>query len=372
MIKIKSSYSSMPIFYCAAILLAVLLSVSQENAAFALERTDFYTSEALVTDEKSEARLIRETLINVLIKQTGQAAIGTDPRIIDILAQQDELIVSESYRDKRSPANRFAEPDRYLRVTFNPARLDTLMRAAGLDLWGLERPDTLIWLALEDPQTRERRMLQSDDPMLAYAMQTAADQRALPLILPIQDQTDFALVDAQRIWSGNYDDAVLASERYAADQTLLGAASKRNDLWQVRWRLIGANGLKTYTTQSPELADALHKGIERTADITASGASINTASDTRQMITVRLTELTLPEDFLRGYRALQGLSQVDNARISNATDDLVEITLNLSADRNWLEQAITLHDDLALVNQEGNQPFRRNQMDALEVTVLPE
>ena len=361
----------------ANILTAVLLlSCSVFDVALALESIDFYTGEALVTPGKSESSLVRQALQNVLLKLTGDPNIANDQRTADIYAQQDTLVISVLYRDERAPDNLFAEPDRYLLATFNVQRLQTVMRDVGLEQWSLERPETLVWLALEEPDTRVRRMRETDDSLLSYAIQTTAKRRALPVVLPIQDQTDYALVDAQKVWAGDLGDIALAAERYDADQTLMGAASMINNEWQVRWRLLSNNGLETFTTQANQLTDALTNGINRTATITAKTTRIAVTNTTNNNVNLRLRGLNSPADFLRAYSALQRFSQVNNIRIVKATEDAVEIQLELSANREWLLRSIELSDVLAIIQNNTGVSGHFNQLDLtqrmLEVTVLPD
>jgi len=336
----------LPALRLAAVLLLGIWLLASAHAA-----DDYFTGMAKQTGAISESSLITAALAHVLVKLSGRADIVDAPAVQPLLADAQKLLVGFSYREQRAPGNVFDEADRYLVASFDQREVQDRLQRAGIALWTLERPELLLWLAIEEDG--ERRMLAGDEQALRYAMQQRADYRGLPLLLPLQDQTDYALVQPESIWGGFPEDALLASERYAADQTVIATAARvglaAQGQWQVRWRLHNAQGLETFTSAGSELELALVAGIDRLAELNAQQSAVRLIADATVRVTARLPQIDDPQQFGRAWQALTTLSQVASVQLLQAGSDGIDLLLQLRADEDWLRQAIDYSDELWLL-----------------------
>lgn len=329
----------------------LLIALAMTSAAYAAD--DYFTGAALQTGELSEARLIRDALAQVLVKLTGRLDIVAEPGLQPLLQDAQALVTGFSYREQRAPGNEFDDADRYLLASFDRRELQRRLRQAQAPIWSPERPDLLMWLAIEQ-QDGARRMLGNDEDLLRYQLLQRANFRGLPLLLPLQDQTDYALVQPQSIWGGFDEDALLASERYAADQTVIVTAAVVRtagaSYWQARWRLHNSEGLDIFTSSGADLLTALLAGLDQLTEISASQASVSQFSEQAQSVVVRLPVIDSPAQLGRAWQALSALSQLQSLQWLEAGEHGIELRLRMRAGVDWLQQAILYSNDLRLLD----------------------
>jgi len=352
------------------LVLALLVGTWPASNVYAAD--DYFTGQALQTGNVSEQTLISGALAHVLVKLTGRADLVDLPAVQPLLADAQKLLVGFSYREQRAPGNVFDDADRYLLASFDQRMVQERLRQAGIALWTLERPALLLWLGIEE--NGERRMLAGDEEVLRYQMQQQADYRGLPLLLPLQDQTDYALVQAESIWGGFYEDALLAAERYASDQTVIATAARvgfaDRALWQVRWRLHNQYGLETFTSNGSELASALSDGIDQLAELSARQSAVNLIADAAQLVIARLPQVIGPQQFGRAWQALAGLSQVESVHLLQAGDEGIDLNLQMRADVSWLRQAIDFSDELWLLEPGQNDLQSAVGLDRTRIPII--
>ncbi len=324
-----------------------------------------FGAEVVVDPDSDQAGQIRAALDAVLIKLTGQTSSVTDPRLSKLRDEAQTHLMSFSYQERLVPDGAYGKRQRVLRAQFNQRQVIEELQRQSIELWSLERPEVLLWLAIEDQQG-QRDMLAGDDRQHRFALEQAARERGLPLVLPVQDQTDYSLLDADSIWGGFYENAELASQRYAADRYAIAAASRRGDNWQVRWRLPDdATGLETFQSIGPELSAALVAGINSLADRIAALNRVSSSTEISRTVRVMLRNIQSPAQYAVAARAFDAMSQVKQVTVVQAEADAIEIRLALSASRDWLLQAIRLADELSMASV---QP---NGSELIYVDVLP-
>ncbi len=306
-----------------------------------------------VTPETEQAEQIGQALDAVLVKLTGRRDSPSDPRLSNLRADPQAHLLSFSYQEQLIPDGRFGQRQVLLNAQFIQRNILQALQDQGIELWSLERPEVLLWLAIEDEQ-RQRDMLAGDDRQHRFVLEQTASQRGLPLVLPVQDQTDYSLVDADTIWGGFYENAAQASERYATDRFVIAAASQRTgqagaSVWQVRWRLPDdESGLETFVSRGADLSEALGRGIHLLADRIAARAMIQSNTETSGVVRVVLQNIQSPAQFAAAMMSFKQMSQVQDVTLLQANDNDIELSLSLSASRDWLLRAIRLADDLSV------------------------
>lgn len=372
------SLVQMPLVRLVATVMALVLLAVAGVAPLAAQSTgdDLFSASIAVEPGSEQPAQIRQAMDAVLIKLTGQRGSPSDPRLAGLRADAQANLISFSYAEQLVPDGNFGERRLMLDAQFNRREIIRAMQRMGIELWSLERPEVLLWLAVEDEQ-RQRDMLAGDDRVHRFVLEQTAAARGLPLILPVQDQTDYSLIDADAIWGGFYENAELASERYATDRFVIAAASQRNSTsigqaeggWQVRWRLPGgSNGLETFVSQGVDLSAALEHGVHLLADRLAASAMVQSNADVSQTVRVILQQIHSPQQYAAASRVFKGMSQVRDVRLIQARGTEIELQLSLGASRDWLLQAIRLADDLSLADSlddsdsggAGSRPLRIN------------
>jgi hypothetical protein len=216
-----------------------------------------YRSVTVVTGTRIETRLpgFAETLVDVLVKVTGDQTIRTERRLAAAAKDAQDLVLRFSYRDrlKGKPVHdEQGTHDRphFLTVDFDPAKVNALAVKLGRKPWPLPRPRVLLLVAVENIHnafvlTRDGTIARSDD--MRFAVAAAAAKTGLPpVVLPAEADL------LARGWTVKTLDAVKPTEAETlaradgADAAVAGHIVFNETAlgWIVKWRM--AYGGKTY------------------------------------------------------------------------------------------------------------------------------
>ena len=194
------------------------------------EVRNLYEAEVEVSDKhrKTRSEAFGAALMQVAVKVSGRRGATASPIIVEAMKRPERYVQQFRYQNVTTPALVGEEPAEAqaeaqaetqaetqalkLWVQFDAPAVDALIRDAGLPVWGRVRPSVLVLLAIEFAGSRE--LLSSDDPQgWAQFIQSAAAQRAVPLMLPLMDLEDRAELRVSDVWAGFEDNLRRASER---------------------------------------------------------------------------------------------------------------------------------------------------------------
>ncbi|WP_345334568.1 DUF2066 domain-containing protein [Ferrimonas pelagia] len=182
---------------------------------------DLYRGQVDVASRSNQDRqlAIRDAMAQVLIRISGDKDILQHDASRSMVRQADQYLLSYSYRGAAQ-----------LQVDFDKDRIQRQLQQAHLPVWGAQRPQTLVWLAAEDP-SGERGLVGENDE-LGRALTDQAQITGLPLTLPLLDLEDSMAMQLNDVW-GNFPSPVLdASERYGADFIVSGRLAQFASEWQ--------------------------------------------------------------------------------------------------------------------------------------------
>ncbi|MBY5921080.1 DUF2066 domain-containing protein [Ferrimonas balearica] len=202
------------------LILSLLLCLPMTLMAAQVE--DLYRGEVPVASRSNadQQAAIRDALAQVLVRVTGDATVATRPEAQSLLRQAKNVLLSYGYQS--------GTPLR-LEVSFDGQRINQQLQAAQLPIWGAQRPQTLIWLAMDDPQ--DGRLLLSDTTTQTKALEQDAARRGLPLMLPLLDLEDTMAVSINDVWGNFVGPIATASTRYSPDFFLSGRVTQQGDNW---------------------------------------------------------------------------------------------------------------------------------------------
>ena len=221
----------------AAVAWSVLANVA---TAMAQEPSDqntqwLYQVDQYVMDQSEQTRrqAAQRSLLRVLSRVSGLVSVPRNASITQALANPERYFAKYVYFDpkgvdpnglnridnaKESDATALA-----VRFTFQPAMIKQLARSAKLPIWWSRRPLTLVWLVLDEPDGR--LVVDQGTVSIRSALDYAAHQRGLPVLLPAMDLDDSLLVSTGVVWGKFTDVLDQASDRYDAGQYLVGRFS---------------------------------------------------------------------------------------------------------------------------------------------------
>jgi hypothetical protein len=161
---------------------------------------------------------------------------------------------------------------------------------------------------------------------------TVADERGLPLVLPLVDSRDLSVVTFADIW-GDFSDRVLAgSERYGAEVVLVGRSTSLSaDYERVRWSMYWGDDKQTWV-------GTVEDGPRRAADLL--GQRLATFADAAGTLRLLVKNVDSLGNYGQLLTSLESLNIVEQATVVRAGGSELEFALVVRGDLARLESAL--------------------------------
>jgi hypothetical protein len=340
---------------CVIALVGVLL-VSLAAHGARLENLFQTEVDAAGRDAVSRDAALKQALQDVLVRVTGSVAALSDPAAQQIIDRPGRLV--EQFRFQETPATVAGEPAQLrLWAQFDGVSLARDIRRAGLPYWGQERPDVLLWLAVDDRGRRYVVSETAESEVTAALMQSAA-RRGLPLTLPLMDLQDQRAVQFTDVWGGFIAALQAGSERYRPQVILVGRVghSGVSGGWRADWNLLGAGSNRSWGFHAATLNAAVSRGVAEATEWLASKYALVASGNTT--LTLEVEGIRNLGDYARTYEYLVSLTPVEQVQVATATGEQVAFSLRLNAEERSLLQIITLGKVLETVEDPSAWRFR--------------
>lgn len=175
-------------------------------------------------DPAERAAAMSRALQTLVVRLTGDRKAAQDPRLQPLLADPQQLVQQYVY-EAGTPVT--------LSVVFDPVLSQRALREAGLSLLSAERATVLAWWLNE---ADGGSVLVAEGQEGADTLRAAAQNRGVPLNLPLGDLNEQLLANPETLRGSDAQTLQEASERYAAD-ALLAVVAQGGDSWRADWQL---------------------------------------------------------------------------------------------------------------------------------------
>ncbi len=279
------------------------------SSGFAATLEDLYSvtvSRSIDPDQplRTQEDEIRFAMGQLLTRVTGRVDTALEPVLAGMLQNAGQYVIQRGQLDRET-----------LLVTFDARAIEAALVAREQPIWGPERPLTLLWLAIDTGQG-ERNILSAGEASgdlgpefrelqirIRDEIVAVANERGLPLTLPLMDLEDMSALSFVDIWAGFNAQVSRASTRYGADAILTGRVRVMPFGIDVRWTLLKDGGEVDLSGGS------VRDGLDRLADFYA--AEFSTLGATRTTLITILGVETL-DDYGRVMNYLESLSILDS------------------------------------------------------------
>ncbi|WP_027706554.1 DUF2066 domain-containing protein [Zooshikella ganghwensis] len=232
-------------FILTSFLLLISLVATTASAA-----SDLYQAKVLVRSTAEQDEGMREGLIRVLQKVSGQEGIADMPGIAEAINTADMYIVQfgfESTDETTLSSDGVEVSAKQMVMQFDKKAIERLLKDHSISVWQpTERPNTLVWLI--QSASGERTQLGESDRQhpLLQALTKEAKQKAMPLMWPLLDLEDAAALDEVDMW-GLYADTIrTASQRYNPGAILAARVYVEGEqTYSGRWLLLAEQTQKS-------------------------------------------------------------------------------------------------------------------------------
>lgn len=288
--------------------LFVTLLLSQSVGAASV---DGLHSASIVVQNQSDAerqRGLRNALAQVLIKVSGSRSVLVEPSVKQAIQNPLRYLSQFGYANDKKGAQR-------LNVDFDEKAINDLLLNNSLPLWQAERPQTLLWLAVEKSSRRQLIGANSHPTTQAW-IEKNMQRRGVPYFLPLLDLNDRSLVSVAEVWGGFRDVIRQASIRYSPEATVIGRLYPVAGGWRSHWSLINEDGsTDTWDADGNSEATVLAAGLDALADRLGRVYSTRIDNSRSAAMTLSVNNVSGVEDYAKILAYLESLNFIDRVSV---------------------------------------------------------
>ncbi len=287
----------------------------------------------------------------MLLKVTGSHQRVDRVMQLPTLPPMDELVYQQQNNDST------------LQVSFNQYKVNQLLRSANIDVWPEPRPRVLVWIAQQTSQAKV--LIAEHQPSdLVNGLHEGAQQRALPVTLPLLDFDDLNAITFTDVWGRFLQPVAQASQRYQAEYIALVKVQVNDDNpaeSQMIWQLIDKSGHPH--SQGEELGLLEDSGValaNQLADYFADNLAAPPQAESDTTLLVDIDNIKGMTDVVMVKRYFEQLTEVHQVKLASIKPNGMQLSLKLLSSQaklieklnqqgqvTWQEQGIT-PDALAL------------------------
>lgn len=333
--------------------LFVLASMMAALPARAAEVAGLYEAGVTVTsrdDERQRQQAFSSAMREVLVKLTGRADTNTNPAVTRALNSPQSYVETWAYNSVL-PDDPLAQPGQaaqiQLQVTFFQAGIQQLLNEAGMSIWPQNRPDTLLWVAVQD-ELGERFLaapLPDQGGDVLTAVRNEATERGVPLVLPLLDFSDLRALPLEQLWNFDIDALRIASSRYQGESILALRIfrSLRGDVIARAVHIFRDQVLEFEALESP-LEPFLEGSIELVAQQLASyyAISLSSIDNSTEQILLTVDGIGSASDYAGLLQYLNGLVVVSGVQVLGVQGTTIELQLRANSQVPQLIESIAL------------------------------
>lgn len=344
-------------------LVFAVLATTQARPLQAAEVTGLYESDVTVTsrdDQRQRQQAFATAMRAVLLKLTGRDDTTSNPVIARALSSPQSYVEAWAYNSVL-PDDPFAQPGQaaqiQLHVTFFQAGIQQLLNDAGIAVWPSNRPDTLLWIAVQDElgERYQAQALPQQGGDLIAALEKSAAARGVPVLLPLQDFADLRAMPLEQLWNLDVNALRIASSRYQSESILALRVfrSLSGDVIGRATYIFRDRVLEFEAFESP-LEPFIEGSIDLVAETLASYYAIllsGTGAGSEEEVRLTVDGIGSASDYAGLLRYLNGLAVVSGVQVLGAQGASLELQLETGGQSRQLVESIALDRRLAALGE---------------------
>ncbi|MDW6001544.1 DUF2066 domain-containing protein [Vibrio mangrovi] len=313
---------------------ACLILLCLNFSGYAATQVNIYRSEVVLAPEQNEAQARVQGMENVIIRATGDRNSVDNPVVKKALSQ-NRLYLSQISYDQKDEQN-------VVKMQFGSKQIRTLLTQAQLPFWPEKRATILVWY-VEDQNFQRNIAWENVANSDIQQLKQLAEERGLPLIVPVGDFDDITGIEASDVWGGFLQPIRDASRRYHPDAILIVRAQSG----ELNWKLYDqspenlldvsispVSGNFNGEHAQEQLVDQLTQYYARKNRVIVSGESSHS-------MLLKVTHLSRAVHFFTLEQALNQLSSVAAVDVVNVQGDEVTFRVHLLTTQEEFEQELT-------------------------------
>ncbi len=324
------------LFVLSLLLNIGLLSVSRADDVPGLYETEISVS----TQDLDERRAaLTAGMRQVLLRVSGRSIVLTITAIEKALLHPTRYVQRYRYRNRQEAGG---VQENVLWVRFDKKAINKLLRDNRMPVWGRTRPAVLVWMVVDDRQSRILLGNNIRNPAKAFISEQAR-LRGIPLRWPMLDLSDRANITASDVWGSFEDTIIKASRRYQTEAILVGRVYKTYaGSWNARWTLYDHGHREDWNAHAETLIETLIPGVDRTAAILAQRFARVESEAQNNTLLLQVYGVDTLASYNRTLKYLSRLAVITDVQPQTVSPDNVVFRLKLRNGRRAVSQAIAL------------------------------
>lgn len=354
---------------CLGLLLVLLVSAFSHG----VEVKGIYDSRIVVPNQSADVRkeAAKLGLAEVLQKVSGFALPENNPAVEKAMSIADQYLNQFSYAkievDELSQSVTVGSS--WLKMRFEERSVQRIIKAAQMPRWGSNRPSVLVWVALDESGKRQVVSDGVASPVLV-SLRTSAEQRGLPIILPVNDLEDAMKLPVGQLWGLFSERIKQASQRYSAESILAGRVYKdQNGLWQGQWKFYFQDKEFNFLFESVTLDSQTLSALTESAQILANSFALKATNADDRLLNVRINGVSDLTDYANALAYLEKLAITQAVIVKQVHANELTLQLKLAGSLQQLKQALALDNKLVFIDSLQAEPeiaaTQESQVDAM-------
>lgn len=340
--RITIFFNIISLFFLSTLISA---TISAPVQASAIEHIYEVSLPVVSQDKQVRGAAFEKGLIEVAVRVSGNSLAPTQldlkqaTRMVSkyryTVMSQEEI---EAYLKKTKT---LIAPKFTLWMQFDAGKVKKILRDNALPIWGYQRPNVLIWLAVKDGRNRYI-LKKSDISQIKDALELEAKRRGLPILWPEFDARDQNIVSFIDIWGAFLEPVKQASQRYPVDAIVIGRMNWTQGAWSADWSLLMDNKTQNWRLSATDLGILMGSGIGVATDQISSRFAVFADSANDGELLLRISDLSNVSQYAKAAHYLQSLAPVKNVYAAEVNQQQVDFHIELSGDESDLKRIIAL------------------------------
>lgn len=297
---------------------------------------DLYQAQVSVSDrsQKSWQLGIKEGLVQVFVKVSGNNQVGTIPQVRESLENAEKFVESFGYKSKAS--------DLLLVADFSERQVRKVLRDARQSLWGEDRPETIIWFSRQAHNFEPVMIGATNFPDISKALRQQALRRGIPVKLPKLDQSDLSQISLNEMRLLNKFAMERASKRYDSE-AVLGVQISQNieDQWDAKCRLLVNGQTIEWYDQANSEEEIFSRIIDRLASELADEVLALRYHASQERVELEIEGVSGLDDYVKVVDFVKHLLPVTDVEVLGVKADVLRLNVLSGGGVSGLSEAIS-------------------------------
>lgn len=335
------------LFILSLLLNTGLMSVARADVIPGLYETEIPVSTQDL-GERKEA--LTAGMRQVLLRVSGHSIVLTITAIEEALTHPTRYVQRYRYRSREGAGG---AQENVLWVRFDQKAINKLLRDNRMPVWGRTRPAVLVWLVVDNRQSRILLGNHVSDPAKVFISEQAK-LRGIPLRWPMLDLSDRANITTSDVWGSFEDTIISASRRYHTEAILVGRVYKTySGSWNARWTLYDHGHQEGWNAHAETLIEALIPGVDKTASILAQRFARVENEKQNNTLLLQVYGVNTLAAYNKILKYLSRLAVVTDVQPQTVSPDNVIFRLKVRNGRLAVSQAIALGHTLVTTTMQS-------------------